>query len=215
MTEQNRTTFEWTTQRHQAAELVADDYLSDEKIAEKVGVSRGTLHEWKNTPEIIDRVIEIRRKMATRLERYAIANKARRVRALEERWKEQAERLRRLRLIVSEREEEYATNPELVKVPGGRSGYMTRQEKSLGSGPSATIVEEFTVDVGLEKVIQSLEAEMRNTEKQAAIEAGQWEEKGTLDITSGGEKLVPKSWRIISGGDASANGHAADHAGST
>ncbi len=38
-------------------------------------------------------------------------------------------------------------------------------------------------------------------------------EKSELDVTSGGEKLVPKSWRIISGGDASANGHAAHHAG--
>ncbi len=36
---------------------------------------------------------------------------------------------------------------------------------------------------------------------------------GNLDLTSGGEKLVPKSWRILPGGDASANGHAADHAG--
>jgi hypothetical protein len=39
--------FKWTQRRSQAAQLVADDYLIDEDIAAKVGISSKQLVRWK------------------------------------------------------------------------------------------------------------------------------------------------------------------------
>lgn len=55
-------------------------------------------------------------------------------------------------------------------IPGGHTGLMTQTFKSLGSGANHKIVPEFEFDAALMR-------EMRELEKQSAIECGQWAEK--------------------------------------
>jgi hypothetical protein len=66
-------------------------------------------------------------------------------------------------------------------VPGGTTGLLVRTYKTLGSGESQRVVEEFTVDVALLK-------ELREHEKQAAQELGHWIAKS--DVTTQGWCLV-------------------------
>jgi Terminase small subunit len=54
--------------------------------------------------------------------------------------------------------------------PGASTGLLTREIKSIGAGNNSKEVEEFRVDTGLLR-------ELRELEKQAAIELGQWTEK--------------------------------------
>ena len=54
----NGSKFAWTGQRERAALLLAEDELSDEKIAEHVGIGSRTLWRWKTYPEFTDRIAE-------------------------------------------------------------------------------------------------------------------------------------------------------------
>lgn len=70
--------------------------------------------------------------------------------------------------------DERAIDPEMMKAAGGSTGLLVRKLKQIGSGENAELVEEFEVDTGLLK-------EMREHEKQAAQELGQWVERQTMD----------------------------------
>lgn len=48
----------WTQTREQAAALVAADELSDEQMAERLGITRRTLTRWRDVPEFQARVAE-------------------------------------------------------------------------------------------------------------------------------------------------------------
>jgi hypothetical protein len=65
--------------------------------------------------------------------------------------------------VIAER----AADPDMANVPGGRTGLLVRRVKVIGSGDNAREVCEYEVDTGLLK-------ELRELEKQAAVEAGQW-----------------------------------------
>ena len=106
-----------------------------------------------------------------------------RVHALNDRW-------RLLHQVVAER----AADPSLAEVPGGSTGLIVRtvkvvkvidqrpfEEQEEGPMPRMQLVEEFSVDTGLL-------AEIRNHERQAAQELGQWTER--KDITSAGAALT-------------------------
>ena len=70
----------------------------------------------------------------------------------------------------------------LKDVPGGgNTGLLVRQVKGIGKGEDFQVVEEYAVDTGLLR-------ELREHEKQAAIELGEWTEK--QDVTSGGARLT-------------------------
>src|ERR1051325_3279587 len=58
--------------------------------------------------------------------------------------------------IVAER----AVNPDYIKVPGGRTGWLVRTVKQIGGGENAERVEEYAFDAGLHR-------ELRELEKQA------------------------------------------------
>lgn len=73
------------------------------------------------------------------------------------------DRSKRLDLVMTERA------AEMTDVPGGKSGLLVRRLKSIGSGESAQVVEEYELD-------RTLLAEAREHEKQAAMELGQWQE---------------------------------------
>jgi len=151
--------FRWTKKAERAARLVADDTLSDEQIAAKLRIARSTLSRWKAHPEFQARVRAIVSEYREAILAEGIADKQNRILALNERW-------RRLQQVIEER----ARDPDMAKVPGGKTGLLVRQLKSIGVGENNTVVEEYVVDVGLLR-------ELRAHEQQAAQELGQWVEK--------------------------------------
>ena len=70
-----------------------------------------------------------------------------------------------------------AEDPSMGVAPGGSTGWMTRTEKIIGGGDNALKVEEFTDNTPLLR-------EMRELEKQIAIEMGEWVERGRGDAAS-------------------------------
>lgn len=161
--------FRWTAQREQAATLVAADRLTDEEIAGKLSIDRVTLHRWKQHPEFQARVEQ-------HLEAFRKAVRARGIALLENRVDALNDRWRRLKRVIDERAEEHEG-----EIAGGGTGLLVRQKKMIGSGAAAQEIEEYAVDTGLLK-------ELREHEKQAAQELGQWAER--QDITSAGERVT-------------------------
>jgi hypothetical protein len=105
------------------------------------------------------RVDEIKRHIAVKLTNYSIREVDARVRALQDRWDGM------LRIIAAR-----AADPDIRKAPGGETGLLVRTLKQLGRGEESQIVEEFALDTGLLK-------ELREHERQAAQELGQWAER--------------------------------------
>lgn len=174
--QQNATPFEWTSQREDAAAMVAGDRQADDVIADKLGINRATLYRWKQEPEFAARVEEHRKAWREHVRNHGIADREARVRALNERWG-------LLQQVIQER----ALDEGMAGIPGGKSGLLVRQVKLvkvlaealpgiIGSdgvlSPTKLTQEvaEYAVDTGLL-------AELRAHEKQAAQELGQWSEK--------------------------------------
>src|SRR3954454_11120767 len=101
--------FRWTAKTERAAELLAEDELTDAEIASVVGVTDRQMRRWKLHPEFDGRVKALAARLAAAGGGRAIARRARRVRTLDERWQA-------LQRIVAER----AAAPEMQEVPGGR-----------------------------------------------------------------------------------------------
>ena len=146
------------TKKERAAVLIAEDDLTDEAIADAVGVTRRTLGNWKNDPDFMAVVKEnVDRIQATML-RLAIARKHKRLAVLDDLHTKALQ-------VIDER-----TVVSGNGAPGESTGLVVRQIKSVGSGRDAELVEEYVVDVGLIREIRALH-------KQAAQELGQWSEK--------------------------------------
>jgi len=167
------TEFQWNGRREEAASLLAQDVLTDEQIAEKVGISRRQLANWKLVPEFAAKVASIVEETRQALQRRGIAERQNRVNALNDRWD-------RMQRIIAARAEEYRN------VPGGETGLFVREvqlvkvynggddpgdeDDVLYSAKKFVEIERFSIDTGLLK-------EMRAHEEQAAKELGQWAEK--------------------------------------
>ena len=151
--------FRWNGQREQAAVLVAEDRLTNEEIAASLGVTRQAVDYWKRHPDFQGRVAGIVEAERKAVLAKGIADKRNRVKFLDDRH-------RRLQRVIEAR----ATDSTMATVAGGDTGLMVRTYKSIGTGPTATMVEEYAVDTGMLR-------EMREHEKQAAIELGEWTEK--------------------------------------
>ncbi len=177
--------FRWTGRREEAALLIAEDRLTNIEIAAKVGVTRQSIREWKQYPEFMARVDSHVAAMSDAVRERGIANRERRVAALHDRWR------RMLRLM-----EDRAA--EMVGVPGGETGLLVKQIKAVkvkGRGPAGragtqlalwdpeegdgALADGGTVEVAEYVVDGTLLKELREHEKQAAIEMGQWEQAET------------------------------------
>ncbi len=77
---QNRT--ELTAKQAHAARLIAEDELTDEAIAEQVGIARSTLALWKNNPDIQTAVTAHREAFKDRALSEGFADKRARIAAL-------------------------------------------------------------------------------------------------------------------------------------
>ncbi|MHB0871407.1 MAG: hypothetical protein ACYC66_18200 [Chloroflexota bacterium] len=177
----------WTGQKEEAALLVAQDDLTNEEIASRIGITRRSLQSWKQRPEFALRVLDLVAAMAEAVKGRGIAERQNRVAALDERW----EKLHRVMA---------ARARELADVPGGDTGLLVRDlrlikvypttadgdeaeetgdpegaeivaiDEGVAAGRRAVLVAKYLLDVGLLR-------ELREHEKQAAIELGQWDDK--------------------------------------
>ncbi len=108
--------------------------------------------------KIRQRVQELQAIASQHMVKHSIAVKDDRVKAQQLRWE-------KMHRVIDAR----AADPEMQRAPGGETGLLVKSFKTLGSGPLATVVEEYEVDTGLL-------AEMRKTEEHVAHELGQWVE---------------------------------------
>lgn len=141
--------------------LVAEDRLSDEQIAERLRMSRAGFAKWKKQPEFLARVTELREKLRQAVVDRGITERQNRVEALNERW-------RLMRQVIEARAEAGG------EAAGAKTGLLTKTIKVVGTGKDQYEVEEWAVDTGLLR-------ELREHEKQAAQELGQWAEKVVTD----------------------------------
>jgi len=170
--------FKWTGRSDRAAVLVAEDLRTDEEIAKEAGVTKRQLERWKQHPEFAARVDQVGEQLRAAVLAEGISRRENRVAALNDRWQ-------RLQQVIEARAE------DMPDVPGGSTGLLVRQVKlvkvySTTTNPddvdepdeadvliSAKLsqeVAEYAVDTGLLK-------ELREHERQAAQELGQWTEK--------------------------------------
>jgi hypothetical protein len=187
---QQKRTWKWNKPKEEAAQLLASDELTDAEISKKVGIRRQTLWEWKKRPEFMERVQACVGKYGDLAGRYAIGRKARRLAALEDRWE-------RMRKLIEAR----AEAAEMMDAPGGDTGLLCHTQKSIGAGPSAEKVDEYEVDTGLLK-------ELREHEKQAAVELGQWTEKREHSNPDLDTLIAAELARLTGRGQGSAAGEA-------
>jgi cell pole-organizing protein PopZ len=122
------------------------------------GAAQSAARLLKNA-QVRARVQEIHAAISERLTDCSIRQVDARVRALQDRWD-------KMNRIIAAR----SADPDIRKAPGGETGLLVRTLKQLGRGETAEIVEEFELDTGLLK-------ELREHEKQAAQELGQWTDR--------------------------------------
>lgn len=149
------TVFALTAVRLKAAQLIAADDLSDEQIAQECDINRRTLADWKDRPEFRAKVGEYALAIESLVFSRGIANRVRRVRALNNRWE-------KLQQVIAER----AVDPQMATVPGGMTGLLVHQVKSIGRGADMQVIDEYVLDA-------ALLANLLAHEKQAAQELGQ------------------------------------------
>jgi hypothetical protein len=182
---QNATRKTLNAKQEEAVFLVADDKLSDEAIAGKLKIHRATLDRWKKLPEFKARIDDILAEVRRRLKARGIAAKENRVAAL-------VDRQRRMEEVIRARAKEHKN------APGGRTGLLVKETRfvkvlevkqkpkiseSGEAGQEETIyptkqmvpVDYYAVDTALLK-------EMRDTEKQAAVELGEWTVKHEVKV---------------------------------
>ncbi len=152
-----RPAFAWDGAREQAAMEIAEGCWRTSEIADHAGVSSAAISVWIKEPEFRARVDEHIAEIRERVVTLGISRVEIRIGAANERW------LLMQRLMRERGEEAYL-------VPGGSTGLLTREEKQLGGGATAQIVEVFKVDIGLLK-------ELRELEMAVAKQLGQLTEK--------------------------------------
>jgi len=154
----------FTAKMEEAAQLVAAGRLSFEDIATQLKIGERTLYTWRQRPQVRARVDAINAAFALTMQQYAIAQRARRVAALDDRH-------RRLENLLLARAEAYAGQTggkvEQLIVAGGDTGLLVEQIKATGEGSYQV---EYVFDAAVVR-------ELRAHEEQAAKELGQWVEK--------------------------------------
>jgi transposase-like protein len=156
--------FRWTDESKNAAEMIAAGTLTHTKIAEEIGVTRQTIHNWLAKPEFTARVQDHIDGFRAKVRSRGIAILENRVDALNDRW-------RLMQRVISER----AESKQMAGVAGGGTGLMVHTVKGVGKGDDFQLIDLYEVDTGLLK-------ELREHEKQAAQELGQWTEKVQSEV---------------------------------
>lgn len=160
-------------QKLECALLVAQDRLTNARIAARVGISLRTLDNWKADPEFkaeVDRHLEAWQQQV--FER-GIADRRRRVYRQNDRW-------RRLQAVIEQRAkrgrellQEIAADEAKAEAAGGTPSKV-RPYPGIETG---LIVLKPTRYGTVAEVDTGLLAEIRSLEQHTAIELGQWKEK--------------------------------------
>ncbi len=129
----------------EAAYLIAEARHTHADIAKMVSVDPTTISDWKRTPEFRSAISEFRNGIAGEVLERGVAQKFRRV----EKLNAQVERIERVF-------EGRAADPAMKEVPGGDTGLLTHDQKALGSGEFATIVDVYEFDAALAKEYRAL-----------------------------------------------------------
>ncbi len=165
----------WNRRRTLAAQLVAEDELTDEQIAERCGRKRAWLSELKHDQRFQLRVKGILDQLRAAVAGRGIVERINRVAAQNERWQQLEERRKNLQRIIDERAAAAATG-DWADVPGMATGMVVHELKAAGR----RTYDAFVIDNALLAELGRIEGEMRALEKQAAQDMGQWTEKQEL-----------------------------------
>lgn len=147
------TGFEWNERRTLAAQLIAAGEKADDEIAAVCGTSRATLAKWKLAPAFKFRVRQIVEATAKALLKDGIRLRETRLTNLQA-------RVDKMLALIEARGVEMKG-----EIAGGETGLLVRDYKGKDC------------DVPVFKFDAALVKELREHEKQAAIELGQWTEK--------------------------------------
>lgn len=185
---------ETLTKKEYAAVLLAEDELPDWSIAEKVGVTRQTLHNWKHKPEFAALVGDNVGRIQAGMLKLAIAKKYKRVEVLD---MLHTKHLRALELraeriaaeLTAEDTPETATRKFFGNfIPAEAiTGLFVKKETVLANGMKSV---EWVYDGAIVKTICGLE-------EQAAKELGQWVDKGEVTVGGG----LRREYVIVTEGD--------------
>lgn len=147
-----------SSKQAQAAVLLAEDRLTHAQIASDCRISERTLYNWKRDPAFLAEVKRIEAQLAEAALTRGIAQRWRRLDRLQRDW-------RRLQKLIEARAAAMAGD-----VDGGETGLLAHDQKSVGHGENAQVVDVYRFD----KAIMDA---LLNIEKQAAEELGQWVDK--------------------------------------
>ncbi len=193
--------FRWTKQREKAALLVAQDELSNDRIAAEAGITDRQLLRWKRHPTFAARVAEYIEVACAELRARSIAELQNRVDAINDRWE-------RMRQLIADRAEAYAgqapgagtgllvPKPLLLKVYDAGPAPETPDEAEDPADPGEAGETLFFAKRSVTAVAWAVDTgllhELREHEKIAAQMLGQWTDKS--DVTSGGQPLLIKAY---------------------
>ena len=161
--------FKWSAAKLEAAELLAELGITEQQVADKVGITRRQLVRWKQHPDFKAKVQECLKALDNAFLDRGIARRIDRARMLQDRQSLMLE-------VIAAR----AADPRMQGIPGGKTGLLVIRDSELGieEAPDGT---KKPVEVPLRAAVDvALLREMREHEKQAAQELGQWTEKREL-----------------------------------
>jgi hypothetical protein len=138
--------FEWTPDAEDAARLAADG-VPPVMICDRLGIDIYDFEQWMLVTEFRFRIRQHLEALSEHVMTSGLANRTHRLKADNDRWQAQQE-------IVRARAKHAREDEKLSQIPGAKTGWLNNN---------------LEYDAALSK-------EMRETQKQAAIEAGQWQE---------------------------------------
>jgi hypothetical protein len=164
----------YTKKQHLAASLLADDELSDEQIANEVGITRKTLHNWKQNPEFAALIGDYTGQLQASVLRYAVAKKRKRVEALDLVFHSILEAIahRTNAMQPDDSPMGHAARTFGDRVPPEASTGLFAPKTSVT--PSGHIVTDYVFDAPMIR-------ELRETMKQGAQEVGDWTEQSQIE----------------------------------
>ena len=186
--ETEETIFEMTPVRLRAAQLCAEDQLTNAKIALECGITRRTLQNWLTKREFCDQVADLAKKVRRDLTaEFEVANLRGRIKAIQD-------RLNALQEIADARAEEFAVisakgfdakNPdaEVIIETGMETGYLCKVVTTVQTKEGTRTTVEFRPDYGLARAIA-------DCQDQAAKHMGQLTAKMELGGFGGGPLRV-------------------------
>jgi hypothetical protein len=142
----------WTRQKELAAKLAAGDDISDERIAQELGIYTRLLYRWKKEPEFLERVEELREAFRRKILGTRFCRKEARVQV-------RTQLVDKCLQIIEER----AKWPGMEKIPGGTTGMVLPQVRNV----NGKIITEYATDTATEGVI-------RANLREIAHEIGDW-----------------------------------------